>query len=92
MKVLWADSAAQNRRDIVEYIALDDLWAAIQIDALFERAVERLSEHPKLGRVGMLAGTRELIPHRSYRLIYEISEDQIWILALLHTARQWPPE
>ena len=92
MKVLWADSAAQNRRDIVDYIALDDLWAAIQIDALFERAVERLSEHPKLGRVGMLAGTRELIPHHSYRLIYEISDDQIWILALLHTARQWPPE
>ena len=92
MKVLWADSAAQNRRDIVDYIALDDLWAAIQIDALFERAVERLSEHPKLGRAGMLAGTRELIPHHSYRLIYEISDDQIWILALLHTARQWPPE
>ena len=92
MKVLWADSAAQNRRDIVDYIALDDLWAAIQIDALFERAVERLSEHPKLGRAGMLAGTRELIPHRSYRPIYEISDDQIWILALLHTARQWPPE
>ena len=92
MKVLWADSAAQNRRDIVDYIALDDLCAAIQIDALFERAVERLSEHPKLGRVSMLAGTRELIPHRSYRLIYEISDDQIWILALLHTARQWPPE
>ena len=92
MKVLWADSAAQNRLDIVDYIALDDLWAAIQIDALFERAVERLSEHPKLGRAGMLAGTRELIPHHSYRLIYEISDDQIWILALLHTARQWPPE
>lgn len=92
MKVLWADSAAQNRRDIVEYIARDDLWAAIQIDALFERAVARLSEHPKLGRVGSLAGTRELIPHHSYRLIYEISDDQIWILALLNTARQWPPE
>ena len=92
MKVLWADSAAQNRRDIADCIALDDLWAAIQIDALFERAIERLSEHPKLGRAGMLAGTRELIPHHSYRLIYEISDDQIWILALLNTARQWPPE
>jgi len=32
-----------------------------------------------------------LTPHRSYRLIYEIVEETVWILALIHTARQWPP-
>jgi plasmid stabilization system protein ParE len=35
-------------------------------------------------------GTRELIPHESYRLVYEVEGDTVWILALVHTARMWP--
>ena len=43
------------------------------------------------GPPGMVAGTRELTPHRSYRIIYEVGGDMIWILVVIHTARQWPP-
>jgi hypothetical protein len=25
-------------------------------------------------------------------LLYQVGEDTVWILALVHTARQWPPE
>ena len=41
----------------------------------------------------MIAGTRELIVHESYRLIYEVDEpdEVVWVLALVHTARRWPP-
>ncbi|WP_420856699.1 type II toxin-antitoxin system RelE/ParE family toxin [Variovorax beijingensis] len=46
---------------------------------------------PLLGRAGQIPGTRELIPHESYRLVYEVRADTIWILTLVHTARQWPP-
>ena len=35
--------------------------------------------------------TLELIPHEHYRLVYEIESDTAWILALVHTSRQWPP-
>jgi plasmid stabilization system protein ParE len=44
-----------------------------------------------LGHVGEIVGTRELTPHRSYRLVYEVVEDSVWILVLIHAARQWPP-
>ena len=44
-----------------------------------------------MGRSGVIAGTRELIPHESYRLVYQIDGDIVWVLALVHTARQWPP-
>jgi len=27
-----------------------------------------------------VTGTRELTPHRSYRLIYEVEDDTVWIL------------
>jgi plasmid stabilization system protein ParE len=61
------------------------------MDGLFTLAAERLSELPHMGRDGVAAGTRELIPHPSYRLIYQIWNEELWILALVHTARKWPP-
>lgn len=51
----------------------------------------RLANHPKLGRLGKIAGTRELIPHESYRLVYELDNETVWLLTLVHTAWQWPP-
>ena len=44
-----------------------------------------------MGRGGKIAGTREVIPHPSYRLVYEVNDQAVWILALVHTARLWPP-
>jgi toxin ParE1/3/4 len=60
------------------------------MDELFSDAAARLVDHPKLGRPGKIQGTRELIPHENYRLVYEISGEAVWMLALVHTARQWP--
>ena len=61
------------------------------MDTLFSHAAARLEDHPEMGRPGLISGTRELIPHENYRLVYEIERDTVWILALAHTARQWPP-
>ncbi|CAN7425699.1 type II toxin-antitoxin system RelE/ParE family toxin [Variovorax sp. LjRoot130] len=91
MRVLWTLSAEQDRADIVDFIAQDNPLAAIRMDEIFSAAVGRLAEHPLLGRAGQIPGTRELIPHESYRLVYEVRADTIWILTLVHTARLWPP-
>jgi plasmid stabilization system protein ParE len=61
------------------------------MDEIFSDAAERLTAHPMLGRLGKIAGTRELIPHENYRMVYEIDGETAWILALVHTARRWPP-
>ena len=91
MRVLWTLSAEQDRADIVDFIAQDNPLAAIRMDETFSAAVGRVAEHPPLGRAGQIPGTRELIPHESYRLVYEVRADTIWILTLVHTARLWPP-
>lgn len=91
MKVWWTRQAEQDRSDIVEYIAQDNPLAALRMDELFGIAAARLADHPLMGRPGLVPGTRELIPHESYRLVYELQADRLWILALVHTARQWPP-
>lgn len=74
-----------------DYISADNPRAAARMDALFSDAAARLAVHPMLGRPGKIPGTRELIPHESYRLVYEIEGETAWMLALVHTARQWPP-
>ncbi|MDR2196331.1 MAG: type II toxin-antitoxin system RelE/ParE family toxin [Gallionellaceae bacterium] len=91
MIVIWTPEAERDRADIWDYIAADNPDAAVQMDTLFSDAAARLVAHPKLGKAGEIQGTRELIPHESYRLVYEIDGDTVWVLALLNTAQQWPP-
>lgn len=91
MKVRWMAAAKHDRTEIVDYIRSDNPRAAVRMDELFSDAAARLAEHPKLGTLGKIPGTRELIPHESYRLVYEIDDETVWILTLAHTARQWPP-
>ncbi len=91
MRIRWTPEARQDRINIWDYIAQDDPAVAVRLDELFSTSVNRLSTHPNLGHVGMIEGTRELIPHQSYRIVYEIYQDTVWILTVVHTARQWPP-
>ena len=91
MNVIWTPEAEEDRAKIVAYIRADNPLAAARMEQLFNRAASRLAEHPRLGRPGKIPGTRELIPHESYRLVYEIHDETVWVLVLVHTARQWPP-
>lgn len=91
MRVIWTPEAQQDRAEIWDYIAGDNPRAAARMDELFSDAAARLAEHPLLGKPGIIPGTRELIPHENYRLVYEIEDEAVWVLTLVHTARQWPP-
>lgn len=61
------------------------------MDESFSTAAASLADFPEKGRLGTVAGTRELIPHENYRLVYQTERDAVWILALVHVARMWPP-
>ena len=80
----------QDRADVWDYIAADNPRAAASMDKLFSAASAKLAAHPKLGQPGKIPGARELVPHENYRLVYEISGETVWLLALVHVARQWP--
>ncbi len=61
------------------------------MDELSSDAATWLAQYHHRGKPGRIPGTRELIPHESYRLVYQIDGNTAWILTLVHTARQWPP-
>ena len=91
MKLYWAAEAIADRVDIYDYIEADNPEAAVVLDELFSKAAERLQTHPMLGRAGRVDGTRELVAHENYILVYDIGGDKVRVLRVLHSARQWPP-
>lgn len=91
MRLGWTKPASLDRKEIREYIAQDNPAAALALDELISEKASRLVDHPSLGRPGRVAGTRELIAHQNYILIYDMAQDLVRVLRVLHAARQWPP-
>lgn len=79
MKVRWTPEAEQDRTAIWDYLEAHDPGAALRIDRLFSDAAAGLADFPMLGHEGEVPGTRELTPHRRYRLVHEIIGDTVWI-------------
>ncbi len=91
MKVRWSSDAEDDRDDIREYIGRRNPRAAIRVDEAISEAVARLVDFPHSGRPGLLSETREIFAYKHYRIVYAIRDDALWIVAVLHTSRQWPP-
>ncbi|MCL2658884.1 MAG: type II toxin-antitoxin system RelE/ParE family toxin [Betaproteobacteria bacterium] len=91
MHLFWTPEAIQDREDIYDYIEADNPTAALDLDELFEEKAALLVNHPNLGRSGRASGTRELVAHRNYLLIYDQTGDLVRVLNVVHAARQWPP-
>ena len=91
MKVVWARRATLARHDLIDFIAKDNVLAALEVDDTITTAVLRLEKFPLLGKPGRIDGTRELVVNQHYILVYEIVDDTIIILMVLHTSRLWPP-
>lgn len=92
MNIVWSPQAVQDRLTIWDTIAADKPFAAAQLDERISETANLLATQPLMGKRGMIEGTRELLPHKNYRMVYELQGEEIWILAIVHAARQWPPQ
>lgn len=75
---------------IVDHIATDNPDAALTLLEDIERRAGNLSHHPRMGRLGRVAGTRELVVHANYIVVYAERGDGPVVLRVLHAARLWP--
>lgn len=91
MEVVWSEFAEKNLDTIVSYIAGDNIDAALEIDDLLRGAANGLATFPKKGKPGRIPGTRELVVHPSYLLVYLVEKECVHIVTVLHSSRQWPP-
>lgn len=93
MKLVWTRSSLGDRRAIRNYIAADNPKAAIELDEAMSVKPARLLDHPGLGRPGRVTGTRELVIHPNYILIYDIDIGAalVRVLRVLYATQMWPP-
>ena len=91
MKLFWTAQAQRDRLNIIDYIAEDNPVSALKLDDRLIEAAEACATQPNMGIAGEIAGTREFVAHENYRLVYEIRNEGLFVIAVVHTAQQWPP-
>lgn len=87
--LIWSEEALSDIESIAEYISRDSLYHAQQVVERIVELGESLPAQPRLGRV-VPELDRPTVRERfvySYRLIYEIKDDVIHILAVIHGKR-----
>lgn len=89
MRLRWTFAAVEDRDAIYDYVEAHNARAATTLDMLFSQRAAALSGHPFMGRPGRVQDTRELVVHRNYLLIYDLTDTEIRILRFLHAARRW---
>lgn len=86
--MVFAEPAARDLEDIVNYIALDSPSAAEAVFRARVAATEQLCDFPWIGHPGRLPQTRELsVVSLPYVIAYEVDGETVTILAVFHGAR-----
>ena len=87
MKVFLTDTAKLDLIDIVDYYDIHNPAVADHFENELQQRLETLREFPQVGHVGF-AGLLELGFHDfPYVLSYQVLQDEVQIIAILHTAR-----
>jgi len=89
MQVRFADAALRDIESIRAYIAQDNPSAASRMAIAIVAAADRLSDNPRIGRLGAMPGTFELVV-RPYLLVYEIHRAEIVVLRVWHGRQRRP--
>ncbi len=94
MRVFWTDAALNQLEAIRDYLAgTSPDYARRIVERLVTRS-EQIATFPRSGRMVPeyeIDEVRQVI-ESSYRLIYLIKEEQVEILAVIHTSRRGLPQ
>ena len=88
--VRWSEEAVADLVEIVDYIEQRNAAAAQSLHAIIVQSAENLPLMPYLFRPGRVSGTREHVVHPNYIVVYQVGEEMIDILRVLHSRQQYP--
>jgi plasmid stabilization system protein ParE len=90
MQVVWRQTAIDDRSAIVAYLEPLNPYAAARLLEALLLAGDSLALFPYRGRLGLVAGTRELVAVTPYVLVYETAEASgtVSILRIWHAAQE----
>ena len=90
MAVKWLRVALENMATIANYIAQDSPARATTFVQELREKTNVLADFPSVGRAGRVAGTRELVAHRNYLVIYRVKRANVEIIRVRHVAQKHP--
>lgn len=90
-KLEWKKQARNDLIKIVLHISKDNPDAADKLADEIEAKAGVLAEHPELSPAGRKRGTRELVVHPNYIVIYRVLGKTVEVLRVKHTSQAWPP-
>jgi toxin ParE1/3/4 len=90
LPIQWKVEAQEDLTAILTYIAQHNRPAALQLYNDIDHAISRLPCHPHLYRSGRVSGTREMLAHPNYVVVYRVAASAIEILAVMHTRQRYP--
>ena len=81
LELEWEPTAVTDPMSVVDYISDHNLEAAQVLKNDIEASVSGLREHPRLYRVGRVAGTREMVVRSNYVVVYAVDVHAVTISA-----------
>lgn len=90
LQIVWSSEATDDLRILIKYVSQRNPPAASRMLMLLENAITPAVEHPYLFRVGRVAGTREIVVHPNYILVYRVDVGLLKVVRVLHARQQYP--
>lgn len=90
LPIFWRESAHGDLREIIRYIAEESPQAARRMKSVIEDAILPAAEHPYLFRPGRVPGTREIVAHPNYIVVYRVAAERIEVTSVLHARQEYP--
>jgi addiction module RelE/StbE family toxin len=91
MRIRWTGDAANDLEQICRHIQRHNPSAARSVIRTITDGIGDLKRFPRLGRLGQVENTRELVfPSLPYIVVYRIKDDNAEVLRIYHGAQDWP--
>lgn len=92
--VIWSGPAKDDLRSIHDFIAHDSRHYAHKVTQDIVAKTDVLKELPRVGRVVPELGNENIreLPLYSYRILYEIKGQDVFVLAVIHKRRDLQPQ
>jgi toxin ParE1/3/4 len=88
----WRPRALSRFQSIISYIYERDARAAERMRLRILDAIEMARMYPEMYRAGRRSGTREIVAHPNYIVIYRIMPGYIDVLTVVHARQKYPPD
>lgn len=90
LNITWLSTASSDLAEIITYVSERSPQAARNLKENIQSAVIPVVEQPYLYKRGRVPGTREIVAHPNYIVVYRITHTDIEVVNVLHARQEYP--